>query len=73
MKTAFPIGLTIRSACPIISFSASPNHADLSAELGDARRGDVTVNGLITILNSYKFTVTEIRRLKKTWPSTRNC
>ncbi|MDY0092359.1 MAG: hypothetical protein RBT80_06640, partial [Candidatus Vecturithrix sp.] len=44
---------------PDYLFFGVAEHADLSAELGDARRGDVTVNGLITILNSYKFTVTE--------------
>lgn len=34
-------------------------HADLSEELGDKKQNDVTVSGLINILKSYKFTVTE--------------
>jgi adenine-specific DNA-methyltransferase len=44
---------------PDYIFFGTDEHADLSRELGDKKHKDVTVNGLINILNSYKFTVTE--------------
>ena len=44
---------------PDYIFFGVDEQADLSEELGDKKHKDVTVNGLINILNSYKFTVTE--------------
>ncbi|MEI7590416.1 MAG: hypothetical protein WCJ49_03790, partial [Deltaproteobacteria bacterium] len=44
---------------PDYIFFGTDEHADLSEELGDKKHKDITVNGLINILNSYKFTVTE--------------
>lgn len=44
---------------PDYIFFSVNEHADLSDELGDFNQNDVTVNGLINILKSYKFTVTE--------------
>ena len=44
---------------PDYIFFGSNEHADLSEELGDNKQKDVTVSGLINILKSYKFTVTE--------------
>lgn len=44
---------------PDYIFFGTDEHADLSGELGDKKQKDVTVNGLINILKSYKFTVTE--------------
>jgi len=44
---------------PDYIFFGTAEHADLSAELGDKKQKDITVNGLINILKSYKFTVTE--------------
>lgn len=44
---------------PDYIFFGTSEHADLSVELGDKKQKDVTVNGLINILKSYKFTVTE--------------
>jgi len=44
---------------PDYIFFGTAEHADLSEELGDKKQKDVTVNGLINILKSYKFTVTE--------------
>lgn len=44
---------------PDYIFFDTGEHADLSEELGDKRQKDVAVKGLINILKSYKFTVTE--------------
>ncbi len=44
---------------PDYIFFGTGEHADLSEELGDKKQKDVTVSGLINILKSYKFTVTE--------------
>ncbi len=44
---------------PDYIFFGTGEQADLSVELGDKKQKDVTVNGLINILKSYKFTVTE--------------
>ncbi|NLF84253.1 MAG: DUF4391 domain-containing protein, partial [Candidatus Gastranaerophilales bacterium] len=44
---------------PDYIFFGTAEQADLSVELGDKKQKDVTVNGLINILKSYKFTVTE--------------
>lgn len=44
---------------PDYIFFGVGEHADLSKELGDKKQKDVTVSGLINILKSYKFTVTE--------------
>lgn len=44
---------------PDYIFFGTDEHADLSEELGDKKHKNITVNGLINILNSYKFTVTE--------------
>ena len=44
---------------PDYIFFGTAELADLSVELGDKKQKDVTVNGLINILKSYKFTVTE--------------
>jgi len=44
---------------PDYIFFGISEHADLSEELGDKNKKDVTVSGLINILKSYKFTVTE--------------
>ncbi|HOE91454.1 MAG TPA: hypothetical protein PLV22_05730, partial [Candidatus Cloacimonadota bacterium] len=44
---------------PDYIFFSKNEHADLSEELGDTQQNDVMVNGLINILKSYKFTVTE--------------
>lgn len=44
---------------PDYIFFGIGEHADLSEELGDKKQKDVTVSGLINILKSYKFTVTE--------------
>ena len=44
---------------PDYIFFGTGEHADLSEELGSKKQKDVTVSGLIQILKSYKFTVTE--------------
>lgn len=44
---------------PDYIFFGIDEHADLSEEYGDKKQKDVTVSGLINILKSYKFTVTE--------------
>lgn len=44
---------------PDYIFFGTGERADLSSELGDKRQKDVPVTGLINILQSYKFTVTE--------------
>ncbi|GHU08115.1 hypothetical protein FACS1894151_03490 [Spirochaetia bacterium] len=44
---------------PDYLFFSKDEHADISAELDDARLRDVKVDGLLTILNKYKFTVAE--------------
>jgi len=44
---------------PDYIFFGTGEHADLSEEYGDKKQKDVTVSGLINILKSYKFTVTE--------------
>lgn len=44
---------------PDYIFFGTGEQADLSVELGDKKQKDVTVNGLINILKSYKFTVIE--------------
>ena len=44
---------------PDYIFFGTGEHADLSEELGDKKQKDVMVSGLINILKSYKFTVTE--------------
>jgi len=44
---------------PDYIFFGTGEQADLSIELGNKKQKDVTVNGLINILKSYKFTVTE--------------
>ncbi|MDR1955239.1 MAG: hypothetical protein LBQ30_00105, partial [Treponema sp.] len=44
---------------PDYLFFAKDEHADISAELDDPRLRDVKVDGLLTILNKYKFTVAE--------------
>lgn len=44
---------------PDYIFFGTGEHVDLSEELGDKKQKDVTVSGLINILKSYKFTVTE--------------
>ncbi len=44
---------------PDYIFFGTGEHADLSEELGNKKQKDVTVSGLINILKSYKFTVTE--------------
>lgn len=44
---------------PDFIFFASDEHVDLSDELGDRKQKNVTVRGLVNILNSYKFTVAE--------------
>ncbi len=44
---------------PDYIFFGTAEHADLSEELGDKKQKDVTVSGLINILKSYKFTITE--------------
>ena len=44
---------------PDYIFFGTSEHADLSEELGDKKQKDVEVKGLINILKSYKFTVTE--------------
>lgn len=44
---------------PDYIFFGTRDHADLSEELGDKKQKDVKVSGLINILKSYKFTVTE--------------
>ena len=44
---------------PDYIFFGAGEHADLSEELGDKKRKDVSVNGLINILKSYKFTIAE--------------
>lgn len=44
---------------PDYIFFGIGEQADLSQELGDKKQKDVTVSGLINILKSYKFTVTE--------------
>lgn len=44
---------------PDYIFFGTDEHADLSVELDDKKQKDVTVSGLINILKSYKFTVTE--------------
>lgn len=48
-----------RLCVPDYIFFGTDEHADLSEELGDKKQKDVTVSGLIKILKSYKFTVTE--------------
>ncbi|MGD9580657.1 MAG: hypothetical protein AB7V50_04740, partial [Vampirovibrionia bacterium] len=44
---------------PDYIFFGKSEHADLSVELGDKKQKNVEVKGLINILKSYKFTVTE--------------
>ncbi len=44
---------------PDYIFFSNSEHADLSSELDDKKQSNVTVRGLINILNDYKFTVTE--------------
>ncbi|GHV87866.1 hypothetical protein AGMMS50267_02260 [Spirochaetia bacterium] len=44
---------------PDYLFFSRDEHADISAELDDTRLKDVKVDGLLTILNKYKFTVAE--------------
>ena len=44
---------------PDYIFFSNGEHADLSSELDDKKQSNVTVRGLINILNDYKFTVTE--------------
>ena len=44
---------------PDYIFFSNSEHADLSSELDDKKQCNVTVRGLINILNDYKFTVTE--------------
>ncbi|GHT61136.1 hypothetical protein FACS1894109_19480 [Spirochaetia bacterium] len=44
---------------PDYLFFSKDEHADISAELDDSRLKDVKVDGLLTILNKYKFTVAE--------------
>ncbi|GHU01742.1 hypothetical protein FACS1894147_02170 [Spirochaetia bacterium] len=44
---------------PDYLFFSKDEHADISAELDDTRLKDVKVDGLLTILNKYKFTVAE--------------
>ena len=44
---------------PDYIFFGISEHADLSEELGDKKQKNVEVKGLINILKSYKFTVTE--------------
>ena len=44
---------------PDYIFFGTAEHADLSEELDDKRQKDVSVRGLINILESYKFTITE--------------
>ena len=44
---------------PDYIFFGTAEHANLSEELGDKKQKNVTVSGLINILKSYKFTVTE--------------
>lgn len=44
---------------PDYIFFGTSEYADLSEELGDKKQKDVEVKGLINILKSYKFTVTE--------------
>jgi len=44
---------------PDYIFFGTGEHADLSEELGDKKQKDITVSGLINILKSYKFTITE--------------
>ncbi len=44
---------------PDYIFFGVGENADLSEELGNKKQKDVTVNGLINILKSYKFTITE--------------
>lgn len=48
-----------RLCVPDYIFFGKGEHADLSEELDDKKQKDVTVNGLIHILKSYKFTITE--------------
>ena len=44
---------------PDYIFFGTQSHVDLSKQLGDTKRDDVEIRGLIDILKSYKFTITE--------------